>query len=76
MSTFRQTAEAMKKLDLTFENWWNGDIELSGSYKSRSTDNLNQTIQTESIDDFPNEQQLLILDKQLALFEQYVSRAN
>ena len=62
----------MKKLDLTFENWWNGKIELKETYKYFDPIKKNlETIQS-SILSFPEKEVEKIQLKQEELFKLYV----
>ncbi len=57
----------MKKLDLTFENWWNGDIELR-KLISTSIQLKRILINTNSILSFPEKEVEKIQLKQEELF--------
>tara|TARA_B110000285_G_scaffold226813_1_gene287129 strand:+ start:101 stop:1060 length:960 start_codon:yes stop_codon:yes gene_type:complete len=63
----------MKKLDLTFENWWNGDIELTETYKYFDSIKKNLDVIQFSILSFPDNEAEKIKLKQEELFKLYVT---
>ena len=63
----------MSKIDLTYQNWFDGKIELAGSYKLLEAGDRTSNYQVHEINEFPDEQRRLIEAKQKELFESHVA---